>query len=186
MERAGVVETGGDQAGSLTMILAVSPPGADFSEPVTQACLRSAGAFYLLDTVLAHGRHFPAINWTQSYSLFGPKGADYFRREVAADWPHLQQRCREILQQEDALREVVEVVGMEGLQDRDRLLMQAAERVRRDFLCQNSYAEDAYSPPARTLARIEQIVARYDLALGQLQQGALLHEVLKGQADAAG
>ena len=74
IERAGVVETISGQRGSLSMILAVSPPGADFSEPVTQSCLRAAGAFYLLDTALAHSRHFPAINWTQSYSLFGQQG----------------------------------------------------------------------------------------------------------------
>lgn len=186
IERAGVVETAVDKSGSLSMILAVSPPGADFSEPVTQACLRSAGAFYLLDTDLAHSRHFPAINWTQSYSLFGKKGSEFFRRQVAENWPQLQSRCREILQQEEALREVVEVVGMEGLQDRDRLLMHAAERVRRDFLCQNSFSADAFSSPQQTLERIKAIVSHYDRALQQLDEGQLLSEILKGPSDAAG
>ncbi len=186
IERAGVVETPTGKLGSLSMILAVSPPGADFSEPVTQACLRSAGAFYLLDTSLAHSRHFPAINWTQSYSLFAKKGTGYFREQVAEHWPQLQRRCREILQQEDALREVVEVVGMEGLQDRDRLLMHAAERVRRDFLCQNSFSEDAFSSPQQTVERIGAIISNYDQALQQLDEGLLLSEVLKGSGDAAG
>ncbi len=186
IERAGVVETASGKSGSLSMILAVSPPGADFSEPVTQACLRSAGAFYLLDTSLAHSRHFPAINWTQSYSLFAERGSAFFRQQVAESWPQLQRRCREILQQEEALREVVEVVGMEGLQDRDRLLMHAAERVRRDFLCQNSFSADAYATPQQTLERISAIVERYDQALQQLDAGTLLSEILKGQDDAAG
>ena len=186
IERAGVVETANGKPGSLSMILAVSPPGADFSEPVTQACLRAAGAFYLLDTALAHSRHYPAIHWTQSYSLFGAKGSDYFRREIDADWPELQRRCRDILQQEDALREVVEVVGMEGLQDQDRLLMYAAERVRRDFLSQNSFSDDAYSAPPQTAQRIAEILDNYAQALTRLQAGELLLDILKGADDAPG
>lgn len=186
IERAGVVSTAGGKTGSLSMILAVSPPGADFSEPVTQACLRAAGAFYLLDTGLAHSRHFPALNWTQSYSLFGQQGSDYFSRQIDANWSELQRGCRDILQQEDALREVVEVVGMEGLQDRDRLLMYAAERVRRDFLCQNSFTDDAFSPPQQTAERIAGIIEDYGQALLRLEQGELLSEILKGAADATG
>lgn len=186
IERAGVVETAAGKRGSLSMILAVSPPGADFSEPVTQACLRAAGAFYLLDTSLAHGRHYPAINWTQSYSLFAGKGAEYFQQRVDDSWPEMQRRCREILQQEDALREVVEVVGMEGLQDPDRLLMHAAERIRRDFLCQNSFSEDAYSSPPQTVERISAIISNYDQAVDRLESGESLSGILKGQDDATG
>lgn len=186
IERAGVVKTESGKSGSLSMILAVSPPGADFSEPVTQACLRSAGAFYLLDTSLAHSRHFPAINWTQSYSVFGDKGADYFCRQVDERWPELQRSCRDIMQQEDALREVVEVVGMEGLQDRDRLLVYIAERVRRDFLCQNSFSDDAFSTPQQTVQRIEAITDDYDRALQRLEEGELLSEILQGASDASG
>lgn len=180
IERAGVVETIEGKPGSLSMILAVSPPGADFSEPVTQACLRVAGAFYMLDTALAHGRHFPAINWAQSYSLYGKKGAAFFQETVNEQWSELQRRCREILQQEDALREVAEVVGMEGLQDKDRLLMHVAERIRRDFLCQNSFTDDAFSSPAETAGKIAGIVADYQQALDRLEQGGLFEEVLKG------
>ena len=186
IERAGVVKTESEKSGSLSMILAVSPPGADFSEPVTQACLRSAGAFYMLDTELAHSRHFPAINWTQSYSMFGGKGENYFSRCVDERWPELQSRCRDIMQQEDALREVVEVVGMEGLQDPDRLLVYAAERVRRDFLSQNSFSEDAFSSPRQTLKRIEAIIDDYDQNLQRLQQGELLSDILQGVSDATG
>lgn len=186
IERAGAVKTESGQSGSLSMILAVSPPGADFSEPVTQACLRSAGAFYMLDTSLAHSRHFPAINWTQSFSMFGSQGTDYFCHHVDERWAELQRRCRDIMQQEDALREVVEVVGMEGLQDRDRLLVYVAERVRRDFLSQNSFSEDAFSTPQQTIQRIETIVDNYDQALQRLTQGELLSEILQGVSDASG
>jgi len=170
IERAGVVETHDGQTGSLSMLLAVSPPGADFSEPVTQSCLRVAGAYYLLDTSLAHGRHFPAINWVQSYSLSGQKAAAYFQEKVDQRWLDMQHRCRDILQQEEALREVAEVVGMEGLQDRDRILMKAAEKIRRDFLCQNSFTEDAFSSPEQTFNKIASIVADYDQALSGLDE----------------
>ena len=168
------------------MILAISPPGADFSEPVTQACLRAAGAFYMLDTGLAQSRHFPAINWTQSYSLLGSKAADYFRQQVDKRWTDLQRCCQDIMQQEDALREVVEVVGMEGLQDRDRLLMSVADRVRRDFLCQNSFSADAFSSPQQTVQLITSILDRYDHALKRLEDGVLLSDILQGESDAAG
>jgi len=186
IERAGVVKLASGKTGSLSMILAISPPGADFSEPVTQACLRAAGAFYMLDTGLAQSRHFPAINWTQSYSLLGSKAADYFRQQVDKRWTDLQRCCQDIMQQEDALREVVEVVGMEGLQDRDRLLMSVADRVRRDFLCQNSFSADAFSSPQQTVQLITSILDRYDQALKRLEDGVLLSDILQGESDAAG
>jgi V/A-type H+-transporting ATPase subunit A len=186
IERAGVVETRDGQTGSLSMLLAVSPPGADFSEPVTQSCLRVAGAYYMLDTTLAHGRHFPAINWVQSYSLAGPKAADFFKEQVDERWPELQRRCRDILQQEEALREVAEVVGMEGLQDRDRLLMKAAERIRRDFLRQNSFTEDAFSSPEQTFGTIDAIVADYQQALAERDEKERADAAEQGGGDAPG
>jgi V/A-type H+-transporting ATPase subunit A len=186
IERAGVVETRDGQTGSLSMLLAVSPPGADFSEPVTQSCLRVAGAYYMLDTTLAHGRHFPAINWVQSYSLAGPKAADFFKEQVDERWPELQRRCRDILQQEEALREVAEVVGMEGLQDRDRLLMKAAERIRRDFLRQNSFTEDAFSSPEQTFGTIDAIVADYQQALAERDEKERADDAEQGGGDAPG
>ena len=186
IERAGVVETRDGQTGSLSMLLAVSPPGADFSEPVTQSCLRVAGAYYMLDTTLAHGRHFPAINWVQSYSLAGPKAADFFKEQVDERWPELQRRCRDILQQEEALREVAEVVGMEGLQDRDRLLMKATERIRRDFLRQNSFTEDAFSSPEQTFGTIDAIVADYQKALAERDEKERADAAEQGGGDAPG
>lgn len=179
-ERAGLVETVSGEIGSLSMILSVSPPGGDFTEPVTQACLRAAGVFLMLDTSLAHRRHFPAINWFQSYSLYGAELARQFNATVEPDWEEMQRRCRELLQREEALREVAEIVGIEGLQDSDRLLMEAAERVRTEFLCQNAYTDDAFSSPEQTAATMAAILDLYDRAETRLREGALLDEVLKG------
>jgi len=180
-ERAGVVETLSGAIGSLSMILSVSPPGGDFTEPVTQACLRTAGAFFMLDTALAHRRHFPAINWFQSYSLYEQGMIAHFDGEVSPRWGELVRRSREILQREEALREVAEIIGMEGLQDEDRLLMHAAERVQNVFLAQNAYTDDAFSAPERTLERIAAIVDFFDRAQARLAEGVLLDEVLQGE-----
>jgi len=178
-ERAGVVETIGGRTGSLSMILSVSPPGGDFTEPVTQSCLRTAGAFLMLDTSLAHRRHFPAINWFQSYSLYTKEVVEFFEKRVSPDWSALRQRCNEILQKEESLREIVEIVGMEGLQDSDRLLMHIAEKIRLEFLSQNAYTEDAFSPPERTLRKIKDIVELYERALDSLKKGQSLEEILR-------
>ena len=185
IERAGVVQTISGVTGSLSMILAVSPPGADFSEPVTQACLRVAGALYMLDTQLAHRRHFPAINWTHSYSLYSDTAMAHFT-EQHGEWARLQSRCRDILQREEALREVAEVVGMEGLQDADRLLMRTAEKIRLDFLCQNSFTDDAYATPKNTLEQIKTLIAEHEQINTGLKEGALLDDLLMEDANASG
>lgn len=176
LERAGVVETLGGRIGSLTMVLSVSPPGGDFTEPVTQACLRTTGAFLMLDTALAQSRHFPAINWGQSYSLYACELGGHYREKVSPEWEILQKRCREILQKEEALREVSEIVGAEGLQDIDRLLMLIAEKIRTGFLSQNAYSEDAFSPPRDTCGLISRIFQFYDRALEKIKQGISFEE----------
>lgn len=183
IERAGVVETASGTEGSLTMILAVSPPGADFAEPVTQSCLRVAGTLWILDTHLAHRRHFPAVDWTQSYSLYCEHAASHFT-DLHTGWGGVRDRCRDLLQREESLREVAEVVGMEGLQERDRLLMEMAERIRLEFLCQNSFTEDAFSSPQATVARITQLIQEYDRALEKLESGGTLEEVLREATNA--
>jgi V/A-type H+-transporting ATPase subunit A len=179
IERAGVVETMSGKTGSLSMILSVSPPGGDFTEPVTQACLRTTGAFFMLDTSLAHRRHFPAINWFQSYSLYGKELSGHFCREVAPEWEDLRNRCNHLLQQEESIREVAEIVGIEGLQDADRLVMRIAERIRNAFLGQNAYSDDAFSPPKKTLELIKSIVEFHDRAAEKLKQGISLDEAMK-------
>lgn len=170
LERAGIVETLGGAIGSLSMILSVSPPGGDFTEPVTQACLRTGGVFLMLDTSLAHSRHYPAINWSQSYSLYSKNTMGYYNEKVSPEWERLQLRCRGILQKEESLREISEIIGVEGLQDADRLLMKAAGMIRTGFLSQNSYTEDAFSPPEKTFSIIKGILDYYDSAVGKLQE----------------
>lgn len=179
MERAGVVETLSGKTGSLSMILSVSPPGGDFTEPVTQACLRTTGAFLMLDTALAHSRHFPAINWFQSYSLYMGDVTGHYRETVSSDWETLRLRCRQMLQQEQSIREVAEIVGAEGLQDPDRLLMRTAERIRTEFLAQNAYSEDAFSPPDHTVDILRKIFEFHDRAAAKLKQGTSLEEAMK-------
>lgn len=178
-ERAGVVETMSGKKGSLSMILSVSPPGGDFTEPVTQSCLRTAGTFLMLDTSLAHKRHFPAINWFQSYSLYGNDLRDYFNEKVSPEWMEIQMKCRGILQKEGALREVAEIVGVEGLQDIDRLVMYVAENICTQFLCQNAYTDDAFSAPEQTLSKIKELIDFYEATDQKLKEGALLDEILK-------
>jgi V/A-type H+/Na+-transporting ATPase subunit A len=183
-ERAGAVETLSGAIGSLTMILSVSPPGGDFSEPVTQACLRTTGVFLMLDTALAHSRHFPAINWSQSYSLYAAGVTGHFTSQVSPAWGEMQQRCRELLQREATLREVAEIVGAEGLQDADRLLMMTTERIRSEFLRQNAYSDDAFCSPEQTAARMGAILGSHDRVEAGLKQGLTLEEALGGARDA--
>jgi V/A-type H+-transporting ATPase subunit A len=170
LERAGVVETTGGTLGSLTLILAVSPPGGDITEPVTQSCLRTSGAFLMLDTSLAHKRHFPSINWFDSYSLYGQDLLESLNREVSREWGTAQSECRDILRQEESLREVSEIVGHEGLQEQDRLLMQTAGLIRTEFLCQNAYTDDAFSSPKNTFSSIKRILDSHKAALEKLKQ----------------
>jgi len=179
MERAGVVETMSGKIGSLSMILSVSPPGGDFTEPVTQACLRTSGAFLMLDTALAHRRHFPAINWFQSYSLYTGELSKHFCEKIDPAWEELRRRCSQILQEEESLREVAEIVGAEGLQDADRLLMRTAEMIRTEFLQQNAYSDDGFSPPIKTVETIKRIFLFHDQATKKLKQGIALEEAVK-------
>jgi V/A-type H+-transporting ATPase subunit A len=153
------------------MILSISPPGGDFTEPVTQACLKNTGAFLMLDTALANKRHFPAVNYFQSYSLYEQDVIYYFKEQIDPEWETLINRCKEILQIEEKLKEIAEIVGYEGLQDRDRLIMYIAEKIRRDFLCQNAYSEDAFSRPEDTFLKIKSIIKSYDDALEKLDKG---------------
>jgi len=132
----------------------------------------------MLDTALAHRRHFPAIHWFQSYSLYETEVAAQLDRQVAPDWSALRNETRALLQREERLREVAEIVGTEGLQDADRLLMRATERIRREFLAQNAYTEDAFSTPAQTHARIREILEWHREAAARLAKGGRLEDVL--------
>jgi len=179
LARAGVVQTVNGQVGSLSMVLSVSPPGGDFTEPTTQACLRNAGAFLMLDTGLAHRRHFPAINWSQSYSLYEADIAEFTSKEIGPEWPELKKQCQALLKKEEQLREVAEIVGAEGLQDEDHLLMYVAKQIRTRFLAQNSYTDDAFSAPESTLESIAKLIGMYEAGMEKLRQDRPLEEILK-------
>ena len=161
VERAGVVETLSGDIGSLSMILSVSPPGGDFTEPVTQSLLRTAGSFLMLDTTLANSRHFPAINWMQSYSLYQKILAEHFKKNISNDWEVLRSLCREIMHKEESLKEIMEIVGIEGLQEQDRLIMTVGEKIRSGFLAQNAYSADAYCDPVKTMNIIRSITDQF-------------------------
>jgi V/A-type H+-transporting ATPase subunit A len=178
-ERAGVVETMDGRTGSLSMVLSASPPGEDFTEPVTQSLLRTCGTLLMLDSSLAHARHFPAINWSHSYSLYENLLLPSFVASTSEEWTTLRNYCRDVLRREEALKEIVEIVGIEGLQDRDRLLMLTAEKIRTRFLGQNVFSQEAYSSPANTLATIREIAAWNDTVESRLDGSISLHEILR-------
>ncbi|MGO8995571.1 MAG: V-type ATP synthase subunit A [Polyangiaceae bacterium] len=152
-ERAGLVRCLGstERYGSVTLISAVSPPSGDFSEPVTQACLRVAGALWALDPELAHQRQFPAVDTTTSYSLYAETMGQWFAREVDARWGQTRAEVLALLQRDAELREIASVVGLESLEDADRLLLAASSMVREIVLGQSAFdPNDAYSPPDKT------------------------------------
>lgn len=147
-ERAGIVECLGNdgRTGSLTAIGAVSPPGGDFSEPVTQNTLRVTKVFWALDAKLAYKRHFPAINWLQSYSLYADNMAEYFNKEVAPDFSANRIATMDILQTESKLEEIVRLVGVDALSNQEQLILEVARMIREDFLFQNAFdPNDAYT-----------------------------------------
>lgn len=147
-ERAGIVKTLGssDVTGSITAIGAVSPPGGDLSEPVSQATLRIVKVFWGLSSSLAYKRHFPAIDWMISYSLYQDKLSDWFAEHVASDFNELRQRAATILQEEAELDEIVRLVGQDALSFQDRLTLETAKSIREDYLHQNAFHEiDTYA-----------------------------------------
>ncbi len=160
-ERAGYVQTLGskDRNGSLTLVGAVSPPGGDLSEPVTQNTLRTVKVFWGLDSALAYKRHFPAINWLSSYSLYIDNVKEYFEKEVGPEWFDYRAKAMEILQKEEALQEIVRLVGIESLSATDQLLLETAKSIREDFLNQNAFDDDdTYSSLQKQAKMLEVIL----------------------------
>ncbi|MCS7198207.1 MAG: V-type ATP synthase subunit A [Candidatus Bipolaricaulota bacterium] len=163
-ERAGRVICLGSphREGSVTVIGAVSPPGGDFSEPVTQNSLRIAGAFWGLDARLAYSRHFPAINWLTSYSLYLDVLQDWYIRHLGADFLAMRRELLEILQKEDELKKIVQLVGRESLSEPDKLLLDIARTIRDDFLRQNAFHEiDAFCPLKKQYYMMQAILTFY-------------------------
>ena len=180
-ERAGHVVSLGKEGreGALSVIGAVSPPGGDISEPVSQATLRIVKVFWGLDSALAYKRHFPAINWLTSYSLYVDNMANWFNEEVAADWMEDRQKMMTILQEEAELNEIVQMVGMDALSPTDRLKMEAARSIREDFLHQNSFHEiDTYTPFRKQYLMMKLVLAFYEKSVDALNKGADMNALI--------
>lgn len=179
-ERSGRVRTIGSEprTGALTFVCAVSPPGGDFSEPVTQASLRVAGGLWALDADLAHQRHYPAVDWESSYSLYAEGTGRWFAQRSADDWPRLREEAFELLQREAELREISGLVGPEALEDADRLLLEVARLLREQVLAQDAFdPKDAYTAPAVTHALVSLLWRFRREAEARLEAGATLSTI---------
>lgn len=181
-ERAGYVKCMGsnERTGSVSIIGAVSPPGGDLSDPVVQATLRVVKVFWGLDASLAFSRHFPAVNWLISYSLYLDVVKDHWSERVAPDWYELRQKAMSILQREAELQDIVRLVGMEALSPQDRLVLETARSIREDFLHQNALHEvDTYTSPKKQYLMLKNIMNFYTIASKLLDEGVPLQGILK-------
>ena len=166
--------------GSITVVGAVSPPGGDFSEPMTQNSLRISGAFWALDTSLAHRRHFPAISWMKSYSLYLDQVEDWYSQNVSMEWKGIRDKAMMILQKESELQEIVQLVGPDALPDFARATLEVARMLREDYLQQFAFSDvDAFCFPEKQFQMLKVIVTYYDVLQEVLVKGVSLKEALE-------
>ncbi len=180
-ERAGKVITfsSDDRIGTLSVIGAVSPPGGDVSEPVSQATLRIVKVFWGLDSSLAYKRHFPAVNWLSSYSLYIDTLSCWFDSNISPDWMICRTRIMRLLQEEAELEEIVKLVGMDALSSPDRLKLETARSIREDFLHQNAFHDiDTYTPLDKQLMMMKIILMFYDKAKEALELNADINSLV--------
>lgn len=180
-ERAGKVTCLGSdgRVGALTAVGAVSPPGGDLSEPVSQNTLRIVKVFWGLDAALAYRRHFPAINWLLSYSLYTDTFDEFYRNNLGGEWVELRGEAMRILQEEAELEEIVRLVGVDALSQKERLILETAKSIREDFLHQNSFHEvDTYASLEKQFKMIKLIMAFHHEAKRAAERGANLLEIL--------
>jgi V/A-type H+-transporting ATPase subunit A len=177
-ERAGYFENFNGTEGSISVIGAVSPPGGDFSEPVTQNTLRIVKTFWALDSDLAERRHFPAINWDESYSLYKDQLDPYFEDNVVSDWSEQRQWAVDILDEESELEEIVQLVGKDALPEDQQLTLEVARYIREAWLQQNALHDvDRYCPPEKTYAILSGIKTFHDEAFEALDAGVPVDEI---------
>ena len=179
-ERAGSVVTLGTEGrtGAVTAIGAVSPPGGDISEPVSQATLRTVKVFWGLSAKLAYARHFPAIDWLTSYSLYLDRLEPWFNKEVDPDWTAMVQKVMKMLQEESELEEIVRLVGIDALSYKDRLTLEATRSIREDYLHQNAFHEvDTYTSPAKQAMLLRLIIGYYEKSLDALSKDASFNKL---------
>ena len=184
-ERAGRVEVlGSGLEGTITAIGAVSPPGGDISEPVTQNTLRIVKVFWGLDAGLAQRRHFPSINWLNSYSLYSDEVGQYIDLTQQVDWAAKVTKAMNLLQEESELEEIVRLVGVDSLSPKDRMTLNTARMIREDFLQQNAFDEvDTYTSFAKQYAMLTNILRFHEVAQEALVLGAYFHEIMSGTVD---
>ncbi len=181
-ERAGAVKALGSDGreGAVSAIGAVSPPGGDISEPVSQATLRIVKVFWGLSSKLAYARHFPAIDWLQSYSLYLDRLEGWFNENVSPEWSALVQKTMALLQEESELDEIVRLVGIDALSFRDRLTLESTRSIREDYLHQNAYHEvDTYSSPRKQYLLLKAILSFYEKSLVALSEDAPFSKLVR-------
>jgi V/A-type H+-transporting ATPase subunit A len=179
-ERAGLVTTLGGERGSISVVGAVSPAGGDMSEPVTQSTLRIAGAFWQLDASLAYRRHFPAINWNGSYSLYIDLLDRWYQENLSSDYITLRDTIGRLLQQEASLQEMVQLVGPDALQDHERLVIEIGRILREDFLQQNGFHEiDAYCSMRKAQGIMQMVTTFHQQAEAGLKAGIPIDEIIQ-------
>jgi V/A-type H+-transporting ATPase subunit A len=181
-ERAGrVVSLGSDgRIGSITVVGAVSPPGGDFSEPITQNTLRIAGTFWALDTSLAYRRHFPSVNWIKSYSLYLDSIQDWFVKSGFVDWKEMRDRTMYLLQKEIELQEIVQLVGPDALPESEKAILEVTRMIREDFLQQSAYDKiDSFCPLEKQYWMLKVILTFYDRTSEAMGKGVSLNKIMK-------
>jgi V/A-type H+-transporting ATPase subunit A len=180
-ERSGRVQIMGqeEQKASVTVVGAVSPPGGDLSEPVTQNTLRISKVFWALDASLADRRHFPSINWLQSYSLYLDSVEDWWANNTEPDWRELRDQAMALLQKEAELQEIVQLVGPDALPDRERITLESTRMIREDFLQQNAYHEvDTYCSPQKQYGMLKTIMNFHEQTTNTLGKGASIDDLV--------
>jgi V/A-type H+-transporting ATPase subunit A len=181
-ERAGRVSCLGSDGriGSITIVGAVSPPGGDFSEPITQNTLRIAGTFWALDTSLAYRRHFPSVNWIKSYSLYLDSIQDSFTSSGLVDWKEMRDKTMYLLQKEVELQEIVQLVGPDALPESEKAILEVTRMIREDFLQQSAYHEvDSFCPLDKQYWMLKVILTFYDRTNEAMNRGVALTKILK-------
>ncbi len=169
----------GERTGSVTIVSAISPPGGDFSEPVTQSSMRIAGALWALDSDLAHRRHFPAINWKRSYSLYTDLLDPWYQKNVAPDWPKLRGWLMGLLQKEEELLEVVQLVGVDALQDEQRVVLEVCRLIREEYLRQSAFSEvDASCPLEKQYWMLKVLLQFHEFSLDAVKKGTPIDQIL--------
>lgn len=182
-ERAGRViclgsTEGAERTGSVTVVGAVSPPGGDFSEPITQNTLRVVGTFWALDTNLAYRRHFPSVNWIKSYSLYLDCIAEWYDKSIARDWRELREKAMYLLQKEVELQEIVQLVGPDALPDSEKAILEVTRMIREDFLQQSAYSDtDSFCPVDKQYLMLKVIMTYYEQVNLAMNRGVSLRQV---------